>query len=233
MSMTKTQVIDLLKENRNERGMANWKKMTPDRIKLESFGIGLTQLRKMAKQIGRDPELARQLWDTDIYDAKVIGLLIDDPKHMTREQVEEQVENLQGGMLLHVFSTCGATLAKTPFAFELANDWMASRDTVRRDCGYALLYELSKKNPKGMDDEYLLNRIAHIRKEIDNKERSVRPAMGAALMGIGKRNRELNQAAVSAAKAIGPIDYGTDNNCEPLNVEKHLTSDYLKKKLGL
>ena len=36
-----------------------------------------------------------------------------------------------------------------------------------------------------------------------------------------------------AAKAIGPIDvdYGDDNSCEPLDVLKHLTSDYLKKKL--
>ena len=232
MSMTKTQVIDLLQQNQNERGMANWKKMTPERIQLDSFGIGLTQLRKMAKQIGRDPELARQLWDTDIYDAKVIGLLIDDPKQLTRERAEEQVENLDGGMLSHVFSSCDATLAKAPFAFELANDWMASEDPVRRDCGYSLLYELSKKNPKGMDDAYLLSRIAHIRREIDDEETSVRVAMGAALMGIGKRNKELNQAAVAAAKAIGPIDYGADNNCEPLDVHKHLTSDYLKKKLG-
>jgi hypothetical protein len=52
-------------------------------------------------------------------------------------------------------------------------------------------------------------------------------------MGIGKRNKTLNQAAIRAAKAIGPvdIDYGDDNSCEPLDVLKHLTSDYLKKKL--
>jgi len=40
--------------------------------------------------------------------------------------------------------------------------------------------------------------------------------------------------AIRAAKVIGPvdIDYGDDNSCEPLDVLKHLTSDYLKKKLG-
>jgi hypothetical protein len=51
-----------------------------------------------------------------------------------------------------------------------------------------------------------------------------------ALMGIGKRNKVLNKAAIRAAVAIGSIDYGGDNNCEPLNVHKRLTSDYLKKK---
>jgi 3-methyladenine DNA glycosylase AlkD len=230
MNMTKTQVIALLKENRNERGIAHWKKKPR---KLKSFGIGLTQLRKLAKQIGRDHRLAQRLWKSDIYDAKIIGLLIDDPKQLSREQAEEQVEGLQSGMFSHVFASCGATLAKTPFAFELSRDWMESKDDMRRRCGYTLLYELSKKNPKGMDDAYLLGRIDHIGHAVHGEEMWVRAAMAGALMGIGKRNKKLNKAAIRVAKAIGPIDidYGDDNSCEPLNVLKHLTSDYLKKKL--
>ncbi len=85
MSMTKTQVLALLKENRNERGIANWKKRAAKTGKLKSFGIGLTQLRKLAKQVGRDHKLAQQLWKSDIYDVKVVGLLIDDPKQLSRE----------------------------------------------------------------------------------------------------------------------------------------------------
>jgi 3-methyladenine DNA glycosylase AlkD len=137
MPMTKTQVLELLKENRNERGIAHWKKKPR---KLKSFGIGLTQLRKMAKQIGRDHTLAQTLWKTDVYDAKVLGLLIDDPKQLSRKQAEDQVEDLDSGMLAHVFASCNATLAKTPFAFELACDWMESKDDTRRRCGFSLLY---------------------------------------------------------------------------------------------
>ncbi len=231
--MTKTEVLALLKKNQNERGIAHWNKRYAKSSKLKSFGIGLTQLRKLAKQIGRDRKLAQQLWATDVYDAKIIGLLIDDPKQVTREQAEEQVEGLNAGMLSHVFASCDATLAKAPFAFDLARDWTQSKDPVRRRCAYGLLYELSKKNPNGMDDEYLLGRIDHIQKKIHGEEMWVREAMLGALMGIGKRNKRLNAAAVHAAKAIGPvdIDYGDDNSCEPLDVLKHLTSDYIRKKL--
>ena len=232
MTMTKTQVLALLKENKNERGVAHWKKQPRQ---LKSYGIGLTQLRKLAKQIGRDHKLAQQLWKSDYYDAKVVGLLVDDPKQITREQVEEQVENLNAGMLSHVFASCDATLSKAPFAFELARDWMESKDDVRRRCGFSLLYELSKKNISAMDDAYYLERIQHIRDAMHGEEMWVREAMNSALMGIGKRNKKLNKAAVQAAKAIGPvdIDYGEDNSCEPLDVLKHLTSDYLKAKLKL
>lgn len=230
--MTKAEVLALLKENQDERGITHWKRMAAA-SKLKSFGIGLTKLRKLAKQIGRDPKLAKLLWKSDIYDAKVLGLLIDDPKVMTREQAEEQVEQLQGGMLSHAFASCDAPLAKTPFAFDLAQNWIEHRDPVRRRCGYSLLYELSKKNPKGMDDAYLLERIAFIQNNIHEEEMWVREAMNTALMGIGKRNKVLNKAAIKAAKAIGPvdIDYGPDNACEPLDVLKHLTSEATRSRL--
>ncbi|MEK6234213.1 MAG: DNA alkylation repair protein [Planctomycetales bacterium] len=235
MSMTKTQVISLLKENRNERGVAHWEKRRSQGETLKSFGIGLTHLRKLAKQIGRDHKLAQQLWKTDVYDAKVIGLLIDDPKQLSREQAETQVEELGAGMLAHVFASCDATLAKTSFAFDLAKEWMESKDATRRRCGYSLVYELcKKKNVDGMDDDYLLGRVRHIQDAVHGEEMWVREAMSGALIGIGKRNKKLNKAAIRAAKAIGPIDvdYGDDNRCEPVDVLKHLTSDYLKKKLG-
>ena len=232
MAMTKTQVMALLKENQNERGIAHWKKKPRQ---LKSFGIGLTQLRKLAKKIGKDHQLAGQLWKSNYYDAKIVGLLIDDPKQVTREQAEEQVEQLDGGYLAHVFASCDATLAKTPFAFDLACEWMNSEDEVRRRCGYTLLYELSKKNPRGMDDDFLLERIDHSQSAIHDEEMWVRESMLTALMGVGKRNKKLNKAAIRAAKTIGPvdIDYGDDNSCEPLDVLKHLTSDYIRQKLGV
>ena len=230
---TKANVLTWLKQNADERGMAHWKKC---KRKFKSYGIGLTRLRTLAKQIGRDHQLARALWKSDVYDAKIVGLLIDDPKMMTCEQAEEQVgSGLDEGMLVHVFATCGAPLAKTPFAFELASQWMDSDDEIRRRCGYALLYELSKKNPKGMDDAFLLERIGRIEDTIHSQPMWVREAMNTALFGIGKRNKQLNSAAIRAVKAIGPvvIDYGEDNSCQPLDVLKHLTSDYVKNRLGV
>jgi 3-methyladenine DNA glycosylase AlkD len=40
---------------------------------LTSFGIGLTTLRAIAKQVGRDRDLALELWNERNHDAKIIG----------------------------------------------------------------------------------------------------------------------------------------------------------------
>jgi 3-methyladenine DNA glycosylase AlkD len=88
--MTKTEVLDLLKENRDARWEASWTEMGDRAGGLTSFGIGVTKLRAIAKQVGRDHDLALKLWNERNHDAKVIGLLIDDPTQLTRDQVESR-----------------------------------------------------------------------------------------------------------------------------------------------
>ena len=233
--MTPSEVISLLKENQNERGLKNWNELYPDPEGLKSFGINLTTLRKLAKQIGRDHELSQELWKSNYYDVKVISLLIDDPKQISRKQAETQVEQLDQGYLSHVFSSCDASLAKTPFVIELASDWIKSTDPVRRQCGYGLLYEISKSKKKNApDDDFFLKWIDHINNTFTGENHDVKVAMGGALMGIGKRNATLNKPALNLALIIGPIEIKSGKTkCEPFDVSKHLTSDYLKKKLGI
>lgn len=233
--MTKNQVLALLAKHRDPRGEANWQKLGDRTGGLTSFGIGLTRLRAIAKQVGRDHDLALTLWDEPNHDAKVIGLLIDDPKQLTRDQVEQQVEGAGPGMLSHVLSSCDATLPRSPLAFEIAKYWMASQDPIRRSCGYGLVYELAKNTKDArLTDAFFLGCVEKIGKTIAKEDNRVRVGMGGALLSIGKRNRALNAAAIAVATAIGPIHFSDgDGRCEPMDVLKHLTSDYLRKKLGL
>lgn len=238
--MTKQDIIKILEQNRDARGMAHWEKMGKETRGLKSFGIGLTKLRKFSRdwKIGRNHKLALELWDSDYHDLKIIGLLIDDPKLMTIQQVEEQVENVDIGYLAHVFCTCGSTLAKTAFAFDIANKWIKSESIIRRSCGYGLIYELAKnKRNKKLTDEFFLSCIDNIRNKIASENHDVKLSMGGALMGIGLRNRSLNIKAIKLAEIVSPIDYSDTlpegSKCQPLDILKHLTSDYAKKKFGI
>ena len=232
--MTVSEVLAMLDAERDERGIRNWENLGASTAGMRSYGIGLTRLRKLAKQIGRNRELAQALWKTDVHEARVIALLIDDPARITREQAEKQVEQLAGGMLAHVFSSCDATLAKTSFVVELADQWVRSDDPVRRDCGYGLLYEASKfTGKKAPSEAFFLAQVERIAGTIATEPEKVRLSMGAALMGIGKRSAVLNRAALKVARDVGPIEFtSVSGECEPFDVVKHLTSDRLKEKFG-
>jgi len=230
--MKKSEIQTWLKENRDPRGIARWKEKNKAAGGLGSYGIGLTKLRKFAKEVGRDRRLARQLWSSRNHEMKILALLVDDPKTLSMEQAERQVEQLDGGYLEHVFSSCDATLAKTPFVVELAEKWMKSKDPVRLRCGYGLLYEISKdKRKSAPDEQYFLERIARIERSYQAQDVPVRMSMAGALMGIGMRTKKLNTAALKVAKKIGSIPHSP--TCEPFDVVKHLDGDHARKKFGL
>lgn len=230
--MNRDDVLALLEANQDPRGMARWDRRGSAEGGLSTYGIGLTRLRKLAKGLGRDHALAEQLWQSDNYDARVVGLLIDEPKKLTREQAERQVEDVDHGLMAHVFSACDATLAKAPFVVELADDWVHSDHPVRKRCGYGLLYEISKdKRKRAPDEAFFLRHIQHIRDTQATAPTQLRMSMAGALLGIGKRSRTLNAAALVVSLEMGPIP-GSEG-CDPFNLTKHLTSPYLVKKLGL
>lgn len=231
--MNKADVYKLLEDNQNQRGIDNWQVLESD-CAYKSFGIGLTVLRKLAKQVGKNHALAKELWDSDYYDMKVLAVLIDDPKHITREQMESQVEEVDFGMMVHVFSACGAPVTKTSFIQAVADDWLLSDDSVRRRCAYGFIYELSKSTKKSApDNDYFLDLINQIDQTFTGEDKSVHLAMAGALMGIGKRNKTLNKAALTVAKRIGPVPVESGKTqCEPMDITKHLTSDYLKNKFA-
>jgi len=232
--MNKSDILEFWKSNQDARGIAHWKKHEKKSGGLSTYGVGLTRLRKFSKTVGKNPKLARQLWQTKIYEMKIVSLLIVDPKTITIEQAEAQVEQLQGGYLAHVFSSCDATLAKAPFVVELADKWIGSKDPVRKRCGYGLLYEVSKSKKKSAPDEdYFLSHIAQIEKIYPMQSTTILMSIAGALMGISKRTKKLNAAALKVARKIGPIDFDSDGGCGPMDVAKHLTSDYVAKKLGI
>ena len=233
--MTVADILTLLDTERDERGIRHWEKLGARTGGMRTYGIGLTRLRAMAKKIGRDRALSQALWSTDLYDARVLALLLDDPAQITRAQAEQQVEQLGGGMLAHVFASCDATLARTPFVVELADDWVRHEDAVRRACGYTLLYEASKfSGKKAPSEPFFLSVVARIGESIHAESEQVRMAMGAALMGIGKRSAVLNRAALEVARSVGPIAFtSASGECEPFDVVKHLTTDRLKTTLGI
>ncbi len=232
--MKKAEVMVLIKTNQDERGIRHWNERCAKSSQLKGFGIGLTTLRKMARQIGKNHDLATQLWNSDVYEARILALLVDEPREITRDQVEQQVEQLAGGHLAHVFSSCDAPLSKTPFVRELADSWMNSKDPVRRRCGFGLLYEMSKSKKKNAPGEdYFLDWIEHVNRAFADEEPSVQFAMAGAIMGIGKRSKTLNKAALPVARKISPVEFDDTGKCDPFDVVKHLTSDYIRQKLAI
>ena len=57
-----------------------------------AYGISIPNLRKIAKEIKLDHELAQLLWKSDIRETRILASMIDDPSEVSEEQMERWVK---------------------------------------------------------------------------------------------------------------------------------------------
>ena len=78
-------------------------KASPDKLEgMARFGIAVEQrlgvavpdMRKLAKELGKNHELALDLWSTGIDEAKIVAGMIDDPDKLTADQMDDWVKGL-------------------------------------------------------------------------------------------------------------------------------------------
>ncbi len=50
----------------------------------KALGIQVGALKAMGKRLGRNHDLAAALWETDIYEARLLATFVDDPELVTR-----------------------------------------------------------------------------------------------------------------------------------------------------
>ena len=220
------EVRNLLEANKNERGMQHWAKWN---MPWTSYGLGLTQLKKIAKKIGKDHALALQLWNSGNYDMITLATIIDEPDKVTREQVEDQVQALEFWMLAH--SYCSNLMPKVKFQKTIAEEWINEKDDIKRRVSYLLIYNIARDHTS-LEDDYFEPVIEIILNNLQKEENFVKDAMNNALIMIGSRSKNLHSKALSAAHTIGTVevDYG-DNSCKALDAVMHLNSDRIKKKI--
>jgi len=192
-----------------------------------TYGVSIPNLRKMAKQIGRSHTLAQQLWKSGIHEARIIASMIDDPKMVTEEQLENWVKDIDSWDVCD--QCCSNLFCKTSFAYQKAVEWSKQNQEYIKRAGFVLMAELAVHDKKAKDTEFL-KFLPIIKRESTDNRNFVKKAVNWALRQIGKRNINLNQAAIQTAQQIQTIDSKTAKWIAS-DTLKELTSTKIQKRL--
>ncbi|MEM7050732.1 MAG: DNA alkylation repair protein [Acidobacteriota bacterium] len=225
--MNTKEILTELEGMADERTLSSWSKMGMDTSNY--FGVALGAVKKYAKTLGKDHELALALWETGNHDARLLATFVEVAKAMDAEQADRWVG--EAGFWDLSDKVCSVLVAKTKFAGEKVAPWIASDGEFTRRSGWVLLGELGKSG-KGVSDEELFSYIEQIEREVHQAPNWTKDAMNVALWGIGSRSKAVNEAAVEAARRIGAVDvdYG-ETTCKVPDVLALLTHERLQKKL--
>jgi 3-methyladenine DNA glycosylase AlkD len=172
----------------------------------QRLGVRVPDMRKLAKQIGKDHDLALALWKTGIPEARITAALIGEPGKLTGEQMEDWVKDFNSWDVCD--QVCMNLFDKTPLAWKKVLDWSQREEEFVKRAAFALIACLAWHDKKAGDERFI-NLLPVIKREAADERNFVKKAVNWALRHIGKRNINLNQAALKAAIEIREIDSKT------------------------
>ncbi len=167
-----------------------------------TYGISIPDLRKMAKEIGKDHALSQELWSSGIHEARILAGMIDDPEMVTEGQMESWVKDFDSWDVCD--QCCMNLFEDTKVAYKKCVEWSSRDEEFVKRAGFVLMARLavSDKNAK---DERFLKFLHIIKREATDNRNFVKKAVNWALRQIGKRNINLNKMAIRTAKEIQKI----------------------------
>lgn len=193
-----------------------------------AYGISVYELRKMAKEIGKDHELALELWESGIHEARLLACLIDRPDMVTGEQMDNWVKDFDSWDTCDV--CCGHLFDRSAVAYQKAREWSKRREEFVKRAGFALMAALSVHDKKA-SDETMSGFLPIIKREATDERNFVKKAVNWALRQIGKRNLNLNEMAVKTAGEIKQIDSKSARWIASDSI-RELTSEKVQRKLA-
>jgi 3-methyladenine DNA glycosylase AlkD len=180
------------------KGMAKYGMTIEQRL-----GVSVPDMRKLAKEIGRDHKLALDLWRTGIAEARIVASMVGDSAKLTEEQMEDWVTDINSWDVCD--QVCMNLFEKNHLAWKKIVDWSEREEEFVKRTAFSLIACLAWHDNKASDEKFI-ELLPVIIRGATHERNFVKKAVNWALRNIGKRNLNLNRAAVNAAKEIQRLD---------------------------
>ncbi|MCG9480152.1 MAG: DNA alkylation repair protein [Actinomycetia bacterium] len=195
------QIIEKLKQNADPEVLKGRKRYGID--SKSQLGLQIPFLRKLAKEEGKDHDLALDLWDSGIHEARILASMVDDYNEVTESQMEDWAKDFDSWDVCD--QVCNNLFKYSPYAYRKAGQWALREEEFVKRAGFALMATLAVGD-KEVEDNKFIEFFKFIEKQSTDCRNYVKKAVNWALRQIGKRNIYLNRLAIETAEKISNID---------------------------
>jgi 3-methyladenine DNA glycosylase AlkD len=192
--MTRNEVLKWLEKKGTRRykdGLARYGIAAP-----KAFGVPVGTMLTFAKRHGKDHALAAELWESGWYEARLLAAMIDDPKQVTRRQMNAWAKDFDNWGICDTI--CWHLFDYTPYAWDTLRRWSGSPHEFVKRAAFAMMAGQAGHNEAATDAQFLAL-LPLIEKGARDNRNFVKKAVSWALRRIGHRNLVLHRAALALA----------------------------------
>jgi 3-methyladenine DNA glycosylase AlkD len=165
----------------------------------KALGVPVGEIRKFAKKIGRSPELSRALWETDVYEARLLAVFTGDPGKMTSVEMDRWCADFDSWAVCD--TACFHLFDSSPLAFKKIAAWAKKKGEFQKRAAFALLASVTSEDVKA-DHAKFLNGLKLIEAAADDERNFVKKGVNCALRSVGNRSKALHAEALKVAEKL-------------------------------
>ena len=194
-------VLEKLKEKANQsnlEGMQRYGITISHRL-----GVSIPNMRKIAKEVGKDHVLAPELWKKGLSETQILAAMVDEPEKATEKQMEDWVKDFDSWDVCD--QVCMNLFEQTSFAWSKIREWSRREEEFAKRAAFALIACLAWHDKQALDQDFT-NLFPVIKCGALDGRNYVKKAVNWALRNVGKRNLNLNVAAIELARELQRVD---------------------------
>lgn len=164
-----------------------------------ALGVSMANIQKLAKRLGRDHALAGELWDTGVYEARLLCAFIEDPQRVTAAQMERWCKQFDNWAVCDTL--CFKLFDQTKHAWTKAEAWCKRTAEFEKRAGFALLATLAGHDRESSEDRFVAS-LAWIEAGAADERNFVKKGVSWALRRVGMRGPKVKKAALALAARL-------------------------------
>jgi len=122
--------------------------ITPEK----TFGVRIPDLRKLAKEIGRDQNFSLKLWEVDTRETRILAAMTGEPDKVTAKQMDDWAAAFDYWEICD--QCCMNLFEKTPFAYDKAIEYSSRPEEFIKRTGFVLMARLAVSDKKAADSDF-------------------------------------------------------------------------------
>jgi 3-methyladenine DNA glycosylase AlkD len=171
-----------------------------------ALGVSMRDIQALGKRIGRRHALAQPLWDSGIYEARLLAAFVADPAQLTTTRMDRWCRAFDNWAVCD--TVCLHLFDRSPHAWTRVVAWARKRDEFQKRAAFALLAGLAVHDRRTGDAPFLEG-LGLVETAADDARNFVSKGVSWALRAIGHRNAALHAEALALATRLAASDDAT------------------------
>jgi len=168
-------------------------------VAADAYGVAMGDIQRIAKDVGRDHDVALALWESGHYEARLMCAYVDDPALVTPAQMDRWCRDFDNWGVCDTL--CFSLFDRTPHAWKKVEAWRRSdREFVKR-AAFALMASLALHDKDG-DDRLYARALPWVEEAADDERNFVKKGVSWALRSTGCRGAVLHERALALSRRM-------------------------------